>query len=232
MPATAPRPQEQEYYYDSNDSVLDLDAEFPDIAQRVVQWTMPRQGTAPLLSWWPRDFGKVERACYEREPDLREVINQNRQGRVAANIPVQPVTPLMPPHQETLAFQSVRDLDQQRQWCFNQTIAKWQPSPLEDDHRKRTKTPHQPEMEDAPSGEHAHMDRHAGHEHGCSLTRRGDERQELDKARSKSRACCKSRAWSKSRVHSKSKACKGKVREERSKSKAHKDEMRERRSKS
>ena len=35
--ATTPLPQEQEYYYDSDDSVLDLDAEFPDIAEWVVE---------------------------------------------------------------------------------------------------------------------------------------------------------------------------------------------------
>ena len=40
MPAMAPRPQEQEYYYDSDDSVLDLDAEFPNIAEWVVEWQM------------------------------------------------------------------------------------------------------------------------------------------------------------------------------------------------
>ena len=31
--AMAPRPEEQEYYYDSDDSVLDLDVELPDIAE-------------------------------------------------------------------------------------------------------------------------------------------------------------------------------------------------------
>ena len=99
-PATAPQPEEQEYYYDSDDSILDLDAEFPDIAEQVVEWTIPRHVTAPLPSWQPCNFGKVKWACYEREPDLREVLNQTRQGRMVANIPVQPVTPLMPPHQE------------------------------------------------------------------------------------------------------------------------------------
>ena len=93
--ATAPQPEEQEYYYDSDDSVVDLDAEFPDISERVVEWH-------------PHDFGKVERACYEREPDLREVLNQSRQDRMAANIPVQL---LMPPHQEVPVFELVGDLD-------------------------------------------------------------------------------------------------------------------------
>ena len=37
MPATASRPEEQEYYYDSDDSVLDLHAEFPDIVEWVVE---------------------------------------------------------------------------------------------------------------------------------------------------------------------------------------------------
>ena len=61
------------------------------------------------------------------------------------------------------------------------------------------------------------MNRHTGHEHGCFMTRRSDDRQEeLDKVHSKSRACAKSRAHSKSKAHSKSRT--------RSKSKAHQDE--------
>ena len=38
VPATAPRPQDQEYYYDSDDSILDLDAELPAIAEWLVEW--------------------------------------------------------------------------------------------------------------------------------------------------------------------------------------------------
>ena len=36
--AAAAQPREQEYYYDSDDSVLDLDEEYPDLAEWVVQW--------------------------------------------------------------------------------------------------------------------------------------------------------------------------------------------------
>ena len=37
--ATAPRPQEQEeYYYDSDDSVLNLDEEYPGLVERIVEW--------------------------------------------------------------------------------------------------------------------------------------------------------------------------------------------------
>ena len=35
--ATAAQPQE-EYHYDSDDSVLDLDEEYPDLAEWVMQW--------------------------------------------------------------------------------------------------------------------------------------------------------------------------------------------------
>ena len=40
MPATAARPQEEEdkYYYDSDDSVLDIDEQYPKLAERVMQW--------------------------------------------------------------------------------------------------------------------------------------------------------------------------------------------------
>ena len=48
VPATAPRPQEQEeYYYDSDDSVLDLDEEYPGLAECIVEWQAARWGTAP-----------------------------------------------------------------------------------------------------------------------------------------------------------------------------------------
>ena len=38
--ATAARPQEgeDEYYYNSDDSVLNIDEQYPELADRVVQW--------------------------------------------------------------------------------------------------------------------------------------------------------------------------------------------------
>ena len=48
VPATAARPQEEEYQYDSDDSVLDLDEEYPGLAERVVQWRAARQGPPAL----------------------------------------------------------------------------------------------------------------------------------------------------------------------------------------
>ena len=43
VPATAPQPEEQEYYYNSDDLVLNLDAEFPDLAEQSVEWQMARR---------------------------------------------------------------------------------------------------------------------------------------------------------------------------------------------
>ena len=45
-PATATRLQEEEYQYNSDDSVLDLDEEYSGLAERVVQWRAARLGTA------------------------------------------------------------------------------------------------------------------------------------------------------------------------------------------
>ena len=115
VPATAPRPQEKEYYYNSDDSILDLDAVFPNIAEWVVEWQMAQRAAAFTPSWQLLNFGKTEQACYEREPDLMEVLNQMRQARAAANIPVQPVAPMSPLPQEVTIFASVRDLDRQCQ---------------------------------------------------------------------------------------------------------------------
>ena len=157
VPATTPQPAGQEYYYDSDDSVVNFDAKFPDISEQVVEWRAARQAAAPLPLWWPHNFGKVKRACYKREPDLREVLNQTRQQRMVANIPV---TPLTLPHQEVHVFESVRNLDRQHQQQFDQTVAKRQPSLLEDKQCKRTKTPPQLDPEDAPSRECSWADRH------------------------------------------------------------------------
>ena len=41
------QPEEQEYYYDSENLVVDMDAEFPDISQHM-WWKAARQVTAPL----------------------------------------------------------------------------------------------------------------------------------------------------------------------------------------
>ena len=37
-PATAPWPQEEEYHYDSDDLVLNLDEEYPGLAEQIVEW--------------------------------------------------------------------------------------------------------------------------------------------------------------------------------------------------
>ena len=79
MPATAPRLQEEEeYYYDSDDSVLDLDEEYPGLVERIVEWQATRWGTAPMPAWHPANFGQLEQSCYDKEPDLREILNQAR----------------------------------------------------------------------------------------------------------------------------------------------------------
>ena len=61
-PATATRPQEEEYQYDSDDSVLDLDEEYPGLAEWVVQWWAAHQGAACTSPWWPSDFGRPEQS--------------------------------------------------------------------------------------------------------------------------------------------------------------------------
>ena len=118
-PATAPRPQDlEEFYYDSDDSVLDLDKEYPGLGERIIEWHAARWGAASLPGWHPPNFGRLEQSCYEKEPDLREILNQARQARAVGNIPVQSVA-LMP-----LPVTSVRDWDRQCQQHFDQTMAK------------------------------------------------------------------------------------------------------------
>ena len=56
-PATAPRPQDlEEFYYDSVDSVLDLDEEYPGLGECIIEWQATQWGAASLPGWHPPDF--------------------------------------------------------------------------------------------------------------------------------------------------------------------------------
>ena len=110
--------QEQGYYYESDNLVLDLDEEYPGLAEWIVEWQAARRGAASVPAWHSSDFGQLERCCYDKEPDLRELLNQARQARMAGNIPVQSVAPML------LPLVTVRDLDHQCQQCFDQTVGK------------------------------------------------------------------------------------------------------------
>ena len=123
-PATAARPQE-EYHYDSDDSVLDLDEEYPDLAERVVQWQATRQSAACTPPWRPSNFGRPKQSHFNKLPDLRELLNQAEEARACKRVPVQSVAPT------PLPFASIRDLDRQHQQRHNQTMAKRQSSPLD-----------------------------------------------------------------------------------------------------
>ena len=79
-PATAARPQE-EYHYDSDDSVLDLDEEYLDLAEWVVQWRAARQGATCTPPWQPSDFGRPKQSHFNKLPDLRELLNQAEEAR-------------------------------------------------------------------------------------------------------------------------------------------------------
>ena len=123
-PATAARPQE-EYHYDSDDSVLNLDEEYLDLAEWVMQWRAACQGAACTPPWWPSDFSRPEQSHFNKLPDLRELLNQAEEARAHKQVPVQSVA-LTP-----LPFASVRDLDCQHQQRHDQTMAKRQSSPLD-----------------------------------------------------------------------------------------------------
>ena len=140
--ATATRLQEEEYQYDSDDSVLDLDEEYPGLAERVMQWWAARQGATCAPPWRPSDFGRPEQS--HKLPDLRELLNQVEEANSCQRAPGQSVA-LTP-----LPFASVRDLDRQHQQRHDQMIAKCQSSPLGGEQRKRAKTPLQPDPYNTP----------------------------------------------------------------------------------
>ena len=91
MPATAARPQEEEYQYDSDDSVLDLDEEYLGLAERVVQWRAACQGAACTPLWQPSDFGQPEQSHFNKLPDLRELLNQAEEAKSRQWVPGQSV---------------------------------------------------------------------------------------------------------------------------------------------
>ena len=206
VPATAARPQEEEYQYDSDDSVLDLDEEYPGLAEWVVQWWAARQGAACAPPWWPSDFGRPEQSHFNKLPDLRELLNQAEEAKARQWAPGQSVAPT------PLPFASIRDLDCQCQQRHDQTMAKCQSSPLGGEQRKRAKTPLQPDPYDAPDVGHGREEQNQGRDRGRSRTR-VDRQSELDRAHSKSRKRSKSRRRSKSRKRSKSRRSKSRKRD-------------------
>ena len=123
-PATAARPQE-EYHYDSDDSVLDLDEEYLDLAEWVMQWQAAHQGTTCTPPWQPSDFGWPEQSHFNKLPDLQELLNQAKEARACKRVPIQSVAPT------PLPVTSIRDLDRQCQQRHDQTMAKCQSSPLD-----------------------------------------------------------------------------------------------------
>ena len=86
--ATASRPQE-EYHYDSDESVLDLDEEYPDLAEWVMQWWAARQSATCAPPWQPSNFGRPEQSHFNKLPDLRELLNQAEEARACKWVPVQ-----------------------------------------------------------------------------------------------------------------------------------------------
>ena len=123
-PATAARLQEEEYQYDSDDSVLNLDEEYPGLAEQVMQWRAAHQGAACAPPWQPSDFGWPEQSHFNKLPDLRELLNQAEKAKACQWTPRQSAAPM------PLPFASVRDLDRQRQQRHDQMMAKRQSSPL------------------------------------------------------------------------------------------------------
>ena len=191
VPATAARPQE-EYHYDS---VLDLDEEYRDLAEWVMQWQAAHQSTACAPPWQPSDFGRPEQSHFNKLPDLWELLNQAEEARARKRVPVQSVAPT------PLPFANVRDLDHQCQQRHDQTMAKCQSSLLDGEQHRRAKT--QPDPYNAPDVGCGRAEQNQSRDHGHSRTR-VDRQLELDRTRSKSRKRSKSHWHSKSRKRSKS----------------------------
>ena len=82
-PATATQLQEEEEYY--YDSVLDIDKQYPELAEWVVQWQATWWGTTSVPLWRQPDFGQEEPWFSDKLPDLRDMLNQARGARSRCN---------------------------------------------------------------------------------------------------------------------------------------------------
>ena len=136
--ATAARPQE-EYHYDSDDSVLDLDEEYPDMAEQVVQWRAACQITACAPPWRPSDFGRSEQSHFNTLPDLRELLNQAEEARARkrTKTPPQPDPYDAPDVGRSWAEQNQsQDRGRSRTWVDRQLELDWTCSKS----RKRSKS--------------------------------------------------------------------------------------------
>ena len=173
--ASATQPPDEEYYYDSDDSVLDMDEGLPELAERVVQWQAACRGAASAPLWRPSGFGEAERACYDKLPDLWDILNQAKEARAHGHVSVQPVVPM------PLSFASIRELDCLCQRRHDQTLAKWQSSPLDGEQCKRAKMPPQPDPYDASDGEHGRTEQCESRDRGRSTMRSECRQQVLDR---------------------------------------------------
>ena len=98
--------------------MVDIDQQFPELAERIVQWQAAQKSDASVPPWHPSDFGQQERVTLDGVPDLCETLDQVRAARAASRVPVQLVAPMR------LPFTSARDLDRQCQLHNDQTVAK------------------------------------------------------------------------------------------------------------
>ena len=71
--------------------------QYPELAERVVQWQAARWDTVSILPWHQPDFGQEQRLLSDKLPNLCETINQARGARVATQVPVQSVAPMQLP---------------------------------------------------------------------------------------------------------------------------------------
>ena len=93
-PATTARLQEEEYQYDSDDSVLDLDEEYLGLSEWIMQLWAARQSTTCAPPWRPSNFSQPEQSHFEKLPDLRELLNQAEEAKACQWASAQPVAPM------------------------------------------------------------------------------------------------------------------------------------------
>ena len=153
-PATAPQPQEQECYYDSDDSVLNLDEEFT--------WHCGvGGGVADGLKGCCLCTGMLA-TLFWRDRANPVIIGSQTWGKcwIVLGKPGQWPTSrynqwlqccLLPSEVPMLAI--VRDLDCQCQQRFDQMVAKWRSYLLDSEQCKWANTPPQSDHEDAPMRE-------------------------------------------------------------------------------
>ena len=129
--------------------MLDIDEQYPELAERVVQWQAAQRGAASTPPWRPSDFGQRERAIFDKLPDLREMLDQAKAARATSQVPVQSVAPMQLPFTSVRTWTVSISSAMTKHWP-NGSPPHWKQSSASEPKRLPSRTLTTPSIEDMP----------------------------------------------------------------------------------